>query len=87
MFKLEEYAYPKILPWDQIFKDLYDAGKTPSDISELIGVKWSTLARWRQGTEPKDSYARAILTIHARYCGESLTEIRLSEAVDITQKR
>jgi len=79
-FKLDEYAYPKKLPWIEIFKDLEKHGVTPSMAGELIGAGWSTLQKWRSGTEPKHSIGISILTLHTRYCGEDLTNQRITEA-------
>jgi len=79
-FKLSELVYPKKLSWDNIFIDLDKAGVTPSEISELLGVGWSTLQKWRNGTEPKYSVGVSILTIHARYCGEDSTFERITQA-------
>jgi len=79
-FKLSEYVYPKKLPWIEIFKDLEKHGANPSTVGELIGVGWSTLQKWRSGTEPKYSVGISILTLHTRYCGEDLTNQRITEA-------
>ena len=79
-YKLKEYVYPKKLPWVQIFKDLKESGLTPSKISVLVGVGGSTLQRWTSGTEPKYSIGVSLLTLHTRYCGEELTNKRITEA-------
>lgn len=80
MFKINEYVYPKVLPWEQIFNDLIRNGCTQSMLANLMGVKVSTLQRWCNGTEPKHGIGEAIIVIHRRYCGVELTERRITEA-------
>lgn len=76
-----DYVYPTVLPWRSIFNDLHNAGCSPYRLSLLIGRGWSTVQRWvYDGIEPRESYARAILMIHSRYCGEQATQKRLQES-------
>jgi len=79
-FKLSELVYPRKIPWGSIFSDLYHIGVTPAQMSELLGVGCSTLQKWRNGTEPKHSVGVSILIIHTRYCGEDVTNQRVTEA-------
>lgn len=79
-FKLSDLVYPKKLSWDTIFNDLGEAGITPARASILIGVPESSQQRWRAGVEPRHSVGVSILTIHSRYCGEDLTNQRITEA-------
>ena len=79
-FKISDLVYPKKMSWDIIFNDLEDKGITPSKASMLIGAGRSSLQRWRSGTEPKHSIGVSILKIHTRYCGEELTNQRITEA-------
>ncbi|MGD9382242.1 MAG: hypothetical protein PVI03_07345 [Candidatus Thorarchaeota archaeon] len=78
-FKLKDLVYPKRLAWDVIIADIYEAGITPSQTSDLMGQGWSSFQRWQSGVEPRHSIGVSILTIHTRYCGEELTKQRLSE--------
>lgn len=91
MFRINDYVYPKVLPWEQIFNDLMDkGGLSYSQIAEILGKKTSSIDRWwKGGTEPKHSIGVSILTIHSRYCGQELTQARLSQAhyLEIPQMR
>jgi len=80
LFKLNEYVYPKVIPWQTIFDDIFAQGCTKEDLCQLLGVPVSSLWRWIQGTEPKESVGRCILIIHTRYCGEELTKERQKQA-------
>ncbi len=77
-FKFTEYVYPKRLPWKDIFKDL-DSHVNQSELSELLGLGWSSYQSCRDSLEPKHSIAVSIITLHTRYCGETLTRQRLEE--------
>jgi len=81
MFKINEYVYPKVLPWQAILQDIFDEGCRKSDLAELLGVPIASLWRWIEGTEPKESIGTSILVIHTRYCGEQRTEIRKAQAI------
>lgn len=80
-FKLADFVYPKKLPWGKILSDLRRNDLGPLQTSILLGVSHSTFQRWEKGTEPKHSYGVSILTIHSRYCGETLTEERIKESL------
>ena len=88
-----DYAYTYPINWDQIFRDINRTGICNARLCQLIGKRYSSLQRWLEGTEPKEHVARAILTIHARYCGENLTRQRIEEsykyagAVEIHRKQ
>lgn len=76
------------MDWVKIFDDLKQAGRNPKQIAQIIGVPPSSLDRWRYGdAEPKYSIGEALLLLHTRYCGESLTIERQLEAVDLVQLR
>jgi hypothetical protein len=74
-----EYVYPRVLNWAQIMRDIADNGLTYSSVSKTLGVGWSTVSRWRTGSEPQHSIGCAILLLHAKYCGQDLTRQRVSE--------
>ena len=78
-FKFNEYVYPKKLPWEQIFTDI-EGHLSPTQISDLLGSGWSCFQRLRNSKEPKHSVGESILIIHTRYCGEDLTNQRITEA-------
>ena len=76
-----DYVYRTVLPWQDIFNDLKEAGCPPYKVSIITGYGWSTLQRWvYNGVEPRESAARAILILHTRYCGEEATHRRSQEA-------
>ena len=78
--EIDDYVYPRVINWAQITKDIADHGMPYSSISRCMGVGWSTLQKWRKGSEPSVSFGTALLLIHARQCGGELTEQRVSEA-------
>lgn len=70
-----------IRPWKEIFQDLNTSGCSISMISEIIGKKQSTVWYWaNNSTDLPDSAARAVLTLHLRYCGHEVTAMRLNES-------
>lgn len=79
-YKLSDLVYPKKIDWCQIFDDLNSAGVSPYQVGILIGQGWSSVQRWKTGTEPKYSVGVSILFVHARHCGGELTDQRLEEA-------
>jgi len=78
--KQVEYVYPRVLNWSQIMHDIADNGCSYSEVSKILGVGWSTVQRWRTGSEPGHSIGTALLMIHAKYAGQDLTKQRVSEA-------
>lgn len=78
-----EYVHPVRLPWRDIMADLWEAHVAYSRQAELIGVEWSTYQRWMRGTEPKHSYACAILALHTQKCGAQLTQLRYQQGVTL----
>ena len=79
-YRLSDLVYPRKMAWDVILSDLNSKGVTPSQVAMLTGAVWSSLQRWRDGTEPRYSMGQSILIIHTRYCGEDLTNQRVTEA-------
>lgn len=78
-YKLSDLEYPKKLDWTLIFDDLVMHGISPYQVAILIGQGWSSVQRWREGTEPKYSIGVSILRVHSKYCGDALTDKRLAE--------
>lgn len=68
------------LPWNDIFTDLEKKGYTDLKMIKALGVPRESYKRWREGTEPKESIARAILSVHATQCGHEKTLQRITEA-------
>lgn len=79
-FRYEHLVQPRHIDWKQVFRDLESSNCTVSDVAVLIDRQRSSVQRWRDGVEPKHSVGVAILTLHTRYCGESLTNQRITEA-------
>ena len=67
-YKFEDYIYPEEINWCEIFDDLEKNDIRPCHITELIGITGSSLQKNRQGSEPRYSVGKAILTLHSRYC-------------------
>jgi hypothetical protein len=77
--RVEEYIYPRILDWAQIMRDIADH-ISYTQVANILGVGWSTVQRWRTGSEPRHSMGSALLMVHAKYCGSDLTRQRVAEA-------
>ena len=78
--EIDDYVYPRFINWIQVTKDIAEHGLTYNGISQCMGVGYSTLQRWRTGSEPCHSSGSALLLIHAKYCGGELTKQRVAEA-------
>ena len=78
---MPEFYYPRVIDWPMIFADLESHNCGPYRISILIGRPLSTVMRWTESTEPKHSDGVALLELHRRYCGDTLTNQRESEAL------
>ncbi len=75
-----DYVYVETRPWREIFQDLVDAGCYISLIAELTGRTQSTVQYWAfEAKELPESGARAILSLHMRYCGHERTQYRLNQ--------
>lgn len=79
-FKLSDYVYPRKLNWAIVIQDIEEAGISAHKISELVGAGWSSFQKWRRGVEPRHSIGISLLILHTRYCGEDLTNQRITEA-------
>ena len=66
--------------WREVLRDLASAGVSRYQVAEILETEPSTVQRWAEGSEPRHSTGMAILTIHARFCGETITQLRLDEA-------
>lgn len=69
--------------WCVILDDLRDAGCSGYRVAEKLGVGWSTVQGWRDATSDiGHGYGRALLHLHAAYCGSGMTFKRLWEGQD-----
>jgi hypothetical protein len=75
-----EPIYAVSLDWAQVMRDLANVGVSGYRVSQIMEIEWSTVQRWVKGGEPFHRYGQALLAVHARYCGESLTRQRQDEA-------
>lgn len=72
---------PPMIYWRQILDDLRDYGCSGYKVAQEIGVGWSTVQGWRKCKEDiGHGFGRALLRLHARYCGAALTIQRQYEA-------
>jgi hypothetical protein len=65
--------FPPKIDWRQILSDLRDHGCTGYRVAIALGTGWSTVQRWGEGAEPGYGYGRALLRLHAAYCGAAMT--------------
>lgn len=82
---VEKFARPRI-NWAQIMVDLHNAGCTANRVACHLKVAHCTTYNWVKGGEPKYGSGRALLRLHAHYCGSALTISRLitSTASDLS---
>lgn len=64
------------LDWAQIMVDLHNAGCSANRVASHLGAAQCTAYNWVKGGEPKYGYGRALLRLHAQYCGASITILR-----------
>ena len=71
--------------WNRVISDLNDAGCSCYRLGQILGVGWSTVQSWRD-VKGDVGYGngRALLRIHAEYCGAALTTKRQLEAEAVT---
>lgn len=71
-------AIPAI-DWVQVMVDLHNAGCSCYRVAIALGIADSTARNWVNGREPGYGYGRAVLRLHARYCGAATTTKRIIE--------
>lgn len=71
--------------WRLIADDIRDAGLNYGKQASVLGLKWSTLQRWVNGSEPKYSIARSWLVLHTHMCGSDKTQMRFEELLKKTE--
>lgn len=56
--------------WFRILRDLMAAGVSMQKVARACGHQASTVRNWADGSEPKDTDARIVLSLYARHCPE-----------------
>lgn len=79
---IAEDIYPPKIDWKQILADLRDHGCSGYRAARLTGMSWSAIQNLRdhEGSDPHYGHGRALLRLHARFCGAALTTRRQSES-------
>jgi len=54
--------------WFRILRDLMRVGVSMGDVARKCGKHPATVAKWAEGSEPKESDARVILALYAKHC-------------------
>lgn len=54
--------------WFRILRDLMREGISMHRVARACGRHPHTVQNWAEGSEPKDSDARVVLTLYARHC-------------------
>lgn len=67
-------AYGKRRDWFRITRDLIGAGCSLSEIARKCCRDVGTVQAWAEGGEPKDSDARVVLALYARFCPKQYAE-------------
>lgn len=60
--------------WFRIIRDLSKKGIHAPDIARICNHYHSTVTRWANGSEPKESDARIVLALYAKYCPAEYVE-------------
>lgn len=71
---------PPKVNWSQIMKDLHENGCSAYRVSLALGAADCTVRNWMKKGEPRYGYGRALLRLHAVYCGSALTTRRVTES-------
>lgn len=77
-----DFFAPRV-DWKLILADLRDRGCTGYRVAQALGVQWSTVHYWLHAEKPpelKYGLGRALLRLHAAYCGAAMTTRRHMEA-------
>jgi hypothetical protein len=59
---------PRRRDWFRILRDLMKAGVSMGDVGRKCGRHPKTVAEWANVSEPKESDARVVLAMYAKYC-------------------
>ncbi len=60
--------------WFRILRDLMAAGVSMGEVGRKCGRNLTTVKGWADGSEPKESDARVVLALYAKYCPEKYVE-------------
>ncbi len=77
------YIYPRRVDFQQLIEDIVGTGMSYFGIARAMGVSWSTLQKWRKGSEPRHSTGSALLGLHRQICGTEINQQRITEAEEI----
>jgi len=66
---------PEPVDWFRLLVDLQGFGWSNADVARALNVPMTTVARWKDGSEPGFESGRALVILHASVC-----EIRNSES-------
>lgn len=80
---IAEDIYPPKIDWKLILEDLRDHGCSGYRVAKVLDVQWSSVHYWIHCRKPPEldyGIGRALLLLHARYCGAALTLRRQAEA-------
>lgn len=80
---IAEDIYPPKIDWKQVLIDLRDHGCSGYRVAKTLEIQWSTVHYWIHCRKPPElgyGLGRALLRLHARYCGAAMTTRRLTEA-------
>lgn len=56
--------------WFRILRDLTAAGISMADVGRKCNREARTVARWSEGSDPKDADAQVVLALYAKHCPE-----------------
>ena len=60
--------------WFRVLRDLKAAGQSYHAVARRVGRNPTTVQAWAEGVEPKESDARMVLALYARFCPEKYVE-------------
>jgi len=75
-----DYIYPREIDFVQVIEDIKQAAGSYSVVCRTLGIEWSTLQRWRKGSQPRFREGSGLLLMHAQQCGTEQTQQRVLEA-------
>jgi len=60
--------------WFRILRDLMGAGISMAKVARAVGKDPKAVFNWSNGGEPKESDARVVLALYAKFCPEQYLE-------------
>lgn len=73
--------------WFQILRDLMAAGISMSVVGRKCGRDGSTVQKWSEGSEPKESDARVVLALYAKHCPVKYREHQKQFSIRVEMER